>query len=116
MRRSQISEIVKSRSPFEQDGVIGYDSASFARGDRLVDLEAIDGNVGHGTQRAALVTGTNTLRAVFDHAAVVLFRHWQNSIHIARITLQMDHHDGFRLGSDLTLDIGRIDIEGFVNL
>src|SRR5262245_20061941 len=112
----QGSQVVEASGPFEQDGIIGDNSATLSCSDCLVQLKAVDSDVSDRPQRAAFVAGSDTLSTVLQDLELMLVGDAHDAVHIAGIPLKMNHHDHLGLWSDLAFNIHWVDVERFINL
>ena len=67
------------------------------------------------SQWAAFVAAPDALGAVLQHLELMLAGYTHDAVHIARIPLKVNRHDHFGLWSDLAFNIGRIDVERFID-
>src|ERR1039457_3212013 len=116
VQRPQAAQVMEARRALEQQRVVGHHRAALARGDRLVELQAVNAHVAQGAERLAPVTGAPTLRAVFQHLYAVLARNLDDAVQVRRAALQMHRHDQFRLRRDLRFKIAGVQVERFVDL
>lgn len=61
---------------------------------------------------AALVFGTETLGCIFDNNQFVLVSNGIDFVHVARLAIKTDGHDGLGARCDRGFDLGYIDIAG----
>src|SRR5262245_34679790 len=104
MPRPQCPQVVEASCSFEQDGIIGHDSPTFASRDRFVQLQAVNSDVSNRSQWAALVAGADALGTVLQDLELMLVGDAHDSVHIARIPLKMNRHDHFGLWRDLAFN------------
>lgn len=61
---------------------------------------------------AALVFGTEALGCIFDNNQFVLVSNGVDFVHVARLAIKTDRHDGLGAGGDGSFDLGYVDIAG----
>src|SRR5881227_3100325 len=116
MRSTESSHIVEARSAFKQHRIVRDDRAALSGGNRLARLMAKYPDVPHRARRLTLIAGAHGLRGVFEHLEIVLPRDGKNLVHVGWRALQVDGDQDLRVRGNAMLDIGRVDVEGFVDL
>ena len=108
--------VVEPEAPLEELGIAGDHGPTLARGDGLALLEAVNANVANCTDVFPLVAPAHTLRTVLQHAELVGSGDFEDGVHVAGTSLEVDRHDYLGPRRDLRLDVLGIDIEGLVDL
>ena len=112
----RLTVVGQTADALSQLAVGGEDGAPVAiAGQRLGGEEGRRADVGDGSclARAAVgrdIVGTERLGVVLDDAQLVLLGHAQDRVHVARLTKEVDHHDGLRLPRHGLLDECRVDV------
>jgi hypothetical protein len=72
--------------------IIGNDHATFDRGYIFCSVQRVT-SCTEGSNRPTFVRGTMSLAGIFDNDKVMFFGNFNNRIHVARLTVQMDRDD-----------------------
>src|ERR1039457_2894557 len=108
-------DVVEADGTFEEIRIVGGYGATFARGDGLALLQAVDSDIAHRAERTSVVTGADALAAILQHLKAVLAGDREDGAYGGWVALQMNSHDHLGLRRDAMLDIGGIDVERLVD-
>ena len=91
--------------------IAGDEHSAFARGDRLVGIEAEDSKVAEAADGPAAVLRAKGLAGVLNHPGSVAGGKLQDGIEVGGTAEGVDDEDGARAGRDGTGDAGWVEVE-----
>ena len=88
--------------------IIRHNHSAFSGRNGLIAIEAKRRNIAECPDMLSLEIAAEAFRAILHHEEIVLAGNLHNALHIARMPIEMHHHDRLCLLRDLALDIIRI--------